>query len=78
MELQVTNIEDLGALKIKIWKDFENLFWKFVTKIVNFRHASAKIWPKNLKQHLDWEEGRVPLQFEFFLGSSLATPLFVS
>jgi len=24
-------------------------FWKFVTKILHFKHISAKIWPKNLK-----------------------------
>jgi len=22
---------------------------------VHFRHVSAKIWPKNVKQHFDWE-----------------------
>jgi len=25
---------------------------------VHFRHVSAKIWSKNLKQHFDWEDGQ--------------------
>jgi len=32
-------------------------FWKFVTKTMHFRHISAKIQPKNLKQHFDWGRG---------------------
>jgi len=29
-------------------------FWKFVTKIMHFRHISAKFQAKNLKHHFDW------------------------
>jgi len=29
-------------------------FWKFVTKLMHFRHIVAKIQSKNLKQHFDW------------------------
>jgi len=34
--------------------------WKFVTKIMHFRHVSAKIQPKNLKQDFDLGERRAP------------------
>jgi len=27
---------------------------------MHFRHTSAKIQPKNLKQHFDWEDGGPP------------------
>jgi len=45
-------------------------FLKFVAKTMHFRHISAKIQPKNLKQHIDWGAG--------YLGPPLATPLLSS
>jgi len=32
-------------------------FCKFVTKIMHFRHISAKLHPQNLKQQFDWGGG---------------------
>jgi len=36
-------------------------FWKFVSEIMHFRHISAKIQPKNLKEHFDWGGPAHPL-----------------
>jgi len=38
----------------------ENDFWKFVTKLLYFRHISGKIQLKNLKQHFDGGGGIRP------------------
>jgi len=47
-QLRVTKIEDEEALGAKSFTALAD-FLKFVTKIIHFKHITAKIQPKNMK-----------------------------